>query len=58
MTVLNTGSTKKYSASWENIFGATTMKKTAAPKAAKKSAKKTTVARSAKKPIKKKAGKK
>jgi hypothetical protein len=39
MTVLNTGSTKQYSANWEGIFGKGKAKK-AAPAAKKKAGKK------------------
>ncbi|MGE0605974.1 MAG: hypothetical protein AB7O62_02530 [Pirellulales bacterium] len=58
MTVLNTGSTKKYAASWDNIFGGAkkkpaTGKTSAAPKAGKKAAKKAAAKKTGKKAGKK-----
>lgn len=55
MTVLHTGSTKKYSANWGSIFGAAKPAK-AAEKPAKKSAPKAKAAKA--KPVKKAKSKK
>lgn len=54
MTVLHTGSTKKYSANWGSIFGGAKPAKSAASDEAKPTKKATTKAKAAKaKPVKK-----